>query len=198
MLVVTTTFDLWMSMGAYDVFALVVNFINVDWTPKHAMIKLFQAIETMKQTVVLKFQAFFNKYDLRVKIFTYVKDEGVNSNAMITILKLVVSCQNLGLKDAFQGTCFGHTMSKVCQYGTMDDKVSIGLHEVSIKLGQNDVQIALHGPRSLGNAAKSGQRLVLIWFVTMKIVHPYQNILFHFIFIMNFVKFSTCYKNKTC
>ncbi len=29
-----------MSMGAYDVFALVVNFINVDWTPKHAMIKL--------------------------------------------------------------------------------------------------------------------------------------------------------------
>jgi hypothetical protein len=29
-LLATTTFDLWMSMGAYDVFALVVNFINVD------------------------------------------------------------------------------------------------------------------------------------------------------------------------
>jgi hypothetical protein len=54
-------------------------------------------------------------------------------------------------------------MSKACQYGTMDDKVFIGLHEVSIKLGQNDVQIALHGPRSLGKVAKSGQRLVLIW-----------------------------------
>ncbi len=29
-LLATTTFDLWMSMGAYDFFALVVNFINVD------------------------------------------------------------------------------------------------------------------------------------------------------------------------
>jgi len=53
-------------------------------------------------------------------------------------------------------------MSKACQYGRMDDKVSIGLHEVSIKLCQNDIQIALHGPRSLGKVAKSGQRLVLI------------------------------------
>jgi hypothetical protein len=90
-------------MGAYDVFALVVNFINVDWTPtpKHVMIKLFEAIETMKQTMVLKFQALFNKYNLRIKIFAYVKDEGVNLNAMITILKLVVNCQNLSLKDAF-------------------------------------------------------------------------------------------------
>ncbi len=106
------------------------------------MIKLFEAIETMKQTMVLKFQVLFNKYDLRVKIFTHVKDEGVNLNAMITILKLVVSCENLNLEEAFQGTCFGHTMSNACQYGTMDDKVSIGLHEVSIKLGQNDVQNA--------------------------------------------------------
>ncbi len=112
-----TTFDLRMSMGAYDVFALVVNFINVDWTPKHAMIMLFGTIETIKQTLVLKFQALFNKYDLRVKIFTYVKDEGVNLNAMITILKLVVSCENLSLEEAFQGKCFGHTMSKACQYG---------------------------------------------------------------------------------
>jgi len=121
-LLATTTFDLWMSMGTYDVFALVVNFINVDWTSKHVMIKLFEAIETMKQTVLLKFQAFFNKFDLRVKIFTYVKDEGVNLNAMIMILKLIVSRENLNLKEAFQGTCFGHTMSKACQYGTIDDK----------------------------------------------------------------------------
>jgi hypothetical protein len=27
----TTSFDLWMSKGAYDVFALVINFLNYDW-----------------------------------------------------------------------------------------------------------------------------------------------------------------------
>jgi len=27
----TTTFDLWMSKGAHDVFALVINFLNEKW-----------------------------------------------------------------------------------------------------------------------------------------------------------------------
>jgi hypothetical protein len=28
-----------------------------------------------------------------------------------------LSCDNLGLEDPFQGTCFRHTISKACQYG---------------------------------------------------------------------------------
>jgi hypothetical protein len=28
---VTTNFDLWMSIGTYDVFALVINFLSSDW-----------------------------------------------------------------------------------------------------------------------------------------------------------------------
>jgi hypothetical protein len=35
-----------MSKGAYDVFALVINFLNNDWQPKHVTIGLF---ETKKQ-----------------------------------------------------------------------------------------------------------------------------------------------------
>ncbi len=33
------------------------------------------------------------------------------------------SCESFGLEESFQGTCFGHAMSKACQYGTIDDKV---------------------------------------------------------------------------
>jgi hypothetical protein len=33
-----------MSKGAYDVFALIINFLGKDW-PKHVIINLFKAIE---------------------------------------------------------------------------------------------------------------------------------------------------------
>jgi hypothetical protein len=30
----TTSFDLWMSKGAHDIFALVINFLGSNWQPK--------------------------------------------------------------------------------------------------------------------------------------------------------------------
>jgi hypothetical protein len=42
-----TSFDIWMSKGACDVFALVINFLGSDWQPKHVTISLFEAIETI-------------------------------------------------------------------------------------------------------------------------------------------------------
>jgi hypothetical protein len=50
----TTTFDLWMLMGVHDVFALVVNFINVDWQPKQVTIGLFEATEITNEAMVVK------------------------------------------------------------------------------------------------------------------------------------------------
>ncbi len=37
------SFDFQMSKGAYDVFALVINFLGRDWQPKHIIINLFEA-----------------------------------------------------------------------------------------------------------------------------------------------------------
>jgi hypothetical protein len=42
----TTSFDLQMSKGTHDIFAFVINFLGVDWQPKHITIGLFEAIET--------------------------------------------------------------------------------------------------------------------------------------------------------
>jgi hypothetical protein len=44
---ITTTFDLWMSKGALNIFSLVINFLTLDWEPKHVIIGLFKARGTI-------------------------------------------------------------------------------------------------------------------------------------------------------
>jgi hypothetical protein len=42
------SFDLWMSKGAHDVFALVISFLNEKWQPQHITIGLFEVNETTR------------------------------------------------------------------------------------------------------------------------------------------------------
>jgi hypothetical protein len=57
-----------------------------------------------------------NIYELRKKIVVYVKDEGFNLNTMTATLKLIPSCDVLGLEESFHGICFGHEFLKTYQY----------------------------------------------------------------------------------
>jgi hypothetical protein len=53
-----------------------------------------------------------------------VKDEGFNLNAMTDAINSIVSCETLGLKESFLGTCYGHFFFfKACQYATTNEKV---------------------------------------------------------------------------
>ncbi len=69
----------------------------------------------------------------------YVKDEGANLNSIITTLTFVVSCEPLQLFQPFISFCFGHVMSKACQYAMNEAKVGVGMKEIGLK----DVQAAL-------------------------------------------------------
>jgi hypothetical protein len=40
---IIATFDLWMGKGAFHTFSLVINFLTLDWEPKHVAIGLFEA-----------------------------------------------------------------------------------------------------------------------------------------------------------
>ena len=62
------SFDLWMSKGAYDVFGLVVNFVNSDWEPKHFTIGLFEATEIVSHGMAVKLEGLLEKFSLRRKI----------------------------------------------------------------------------------------------------------------------------------
>ncbi len=74
-----------------------------------------------------------DKFGLRKKVITYVKDESSNLNAMTFALKSIISCETLSLQESFNGTCFGHVFSKACQYAIIDEKMCINLMYVSIK-----------------------------------------------------------------
>jgi hypothetical protein len=39
---VSYCFDFWMSKGAHDIFALVINFLNENWQPKKVTIGFFE------------------------------------------------------------------------------------------------------------------------------------------------------------
>ncbi len=44
----TTSFDLWMSKGAHDIFVFVINFLGSNWQPKQISIGLFEATKIIK------------------------------------------------------------------------------------------------------------------------------------------------------
>ncbi len=86
-----TSFDLWMSKGAYDIFALVIHFLGTKWQPKHITIGLFEAMDISCQTLAKDLIELLWICNLREKIIAYVKDEGFNLNNMTIILKFVVN-----------------------------------------------------------------------------------------------------------
>ncbi len=81
----TTSFDLWMSKGAHDIFAFDMNFLGSDWQPKQVIIGLFKAIQTNGKTLTNNLTKLFDQNGLNHwdKIIVYVKDEGSNLNTMI-------------------------------------------------------------------------------------------------------------------
>jgi hypothetical protein len=72
-------------------------------------------------------------------MIAFVKDEGNNLGTMAVTLRLIINCELFKLLRVYEGTCFGHVMSKMYQYATNDNKVLMGLTLVNVK----DVRIGL-------------------------------------------------------
>jgi hypothetical protein len=53
-ILMTTTFDLWMSHERFDTFALVMNYIYNNWELCHITINIFKVHETLRTTMVLQ------------------------------------------------------------------------------------------------------------------------------------------------
>jgi len=83
---------------------------------KHLTFGLFEAKKTIGQAFIITLTKLLDKYGLRKKIITYVKDGGFNFNVMTITLKSIASCESFSLEKSLQGTCFKHAFSKACQY----------------------------------------------------------------------------------
>ncbi len=55
------TFDLWMSWMSFDTFALVMNFLNLEWVPCHVTIGLFEALDISGVALAEIVKFFFGK-----------------------------------------------------------------------------------------------------------------------------------------
>jgi hypothetical protein len=146
---------------AYDVFALMIKFLNNDWQPKHVTIGLFEVTKTTSQTLVISLTELLDKYGLKKKIIFYVKNEWSNLNAMTIALKAVVNCGSLSLGESFHGTCFGHAFSKACQYGIMEEKVCTDLKYVSINFAQANLQKCIIWLKKFGKGTQEWNKACL-------------------------------------
>jgi hypothetical protein len=52
---------------------------------------------------------------------------------MVTTMHSIIDYEPLKILRVYEGTYFGHVMSKGCQYATNDHKISIGLKNVNVK-----------------------------------------------------------------
>ncbi len=68
---------------------------------KHITIGLFETFETLGQTLTRILEDLLEQYGLTRNILAYVKNKGANLNTMIVVLKLVISCETLGVMESF-------------------------------------------------------------------------------------------------
>ncbi len=115
-IVTTTTFDLWMSKIGFNRFVLMITFINRDWVPYYLIVRLFESLDTSRITLVGQVKSLLVGYQFINKIIVYFKDKGTNLNTLAFAFTDVVSCAPLQFDAPFSCTCFGHVMSKACQY----------------------------------------------------------------------------------
>jgi hypothetical protein len=76
-----------MNKGALDNFTLVINFLALDWEPKHVTIGLFEAKGTTRINLDNRLQVLFEEYKLINNFFSYVKNEVPNLFIMTNALK---------------------------------------------------------------------------------------------------------------
>ena len=79
-------------------------------------------------------------FHLTHKVISYVKDEGSNLRTLASVLTSVASCKPLALLQPYSRVCFGHIMSKACQYTADDTKNCIGMKRMFIKGAQTNLQ----------------------------------------------------------
>jgi hypothetical protein len=79
-----------------------------------------------------------------------LKNQGLNLGALESALCCVVSCELLNLSKPHARSCFGHLMSKCCQYARSKDKMCINITDVLLKDIQTTLQKTITWTKNFG------------------------------------------------
>lgn len=84
-------FDLWMSQGDNDTFALVISVINALWQTWMWQLGLFIVESTMGTAMAKQMKDLLRSFGLSNKVITFVKDKRTNLGIMTIALKSKLS-----------------------------------------------------------------------------------------------------------
>jgi hypothetical protein len=87
---ISIPFDLWISIGGINTFALVINYFTKTWEPMHVTIGLFEINDT---TCLCMACQLFEK----IGFIIFVKDEGNILASMAIALHSIVDCEPVNL-----------------------------------------------------------------------------------------------------
>jgi hypothetical protein len=59
----TMNFDFWISKGADDIFAFVINSLGIDWQPKHVTLGLFEFVNIDGKTLIKNLIELLQQYN---------------------------------------------------------------------------------------------------------------------------------------
>jgi hypothetical protein len=108
-------------------------FLTLYLKLKHVTIGLFEENGITIINFDGQLHTLFEEYKLTNKIIYYVEDESTNMSIMTNLLKQIVSYEKLKILAPFKNVCFGHALSKACQYAIFDENVSLGLQPMDLK-----------------------------------------------------------------
>jgi hypothetical protein len=106
----------------------------------HITTGLFEVNETTRQSMAIQLQVLLDKFSLSHKVVAFLKDESTYISTMVATLHSIIDYEPLKILRVYKGMCFTHVMSKACYYATNDEKVSVGLKNVSVKEVQSGLQ----------------------------------------------------------
>lgn len=129
-----------------------VNFLTGSLRDQHTTIGLLEAIDTLvgKQWP-FSYNSYLTNLTLARRSFVMWSMRGVTLRS----LEICNYLQLIGLAKPYQGSCFGHAMSKTCHYATNNDKGCWDLGHVSLKPPNQIFNNALRGPKNLEREAKN-------------------------------------------
>jgi hypothetical protein len=78
------SFDLWMFCACYNIFAMVISFIDFAWQRVHLIVGLFEIQNTSVDNMAEHVKSLLGSFGLLDKLIAYVKDE-VNNLASLLL-----------------------------------------------------------------------------------------------------------------
>jgi len=102
--------------------------------------RVLKVNETTRQSMDVQLQVLLDRFGLLHQVIAFIKNESINLSIMATTLHSIIDYEPLNILRVYEGTCFGHVMSRDCQYATNDENVFVRLRNVSVKKVQSGLQ----------------------------------------------------------